>query len=222
MRDTLYHFWVKENHHELILSAAERTNYWQGQSSYVMPTTWSDRLAYWCTGRAFRIPSHPRAMPLDFVHDGNKNSMKCGEPDAVALWQLWQHKWWASSHRAIFHALLAWKTWDIGPVAGMPSVAWMADCPQLSGTQWMTHAVSPIPGGFYAGRVGTSIVIFHPSVLGPVLRISADGDYESALGVTLDHSDGQWAMRGAVVPLGYQNGDEIEPITYPGGWWPLR
>lgn len=180
------------------------------------PMAWSDRYALWSAGGAFRIDRRSLPVHLECSPDGLR--MPCPQPSSAAVMAEAFGELWAYSHRAVFQAATAWKTWNVSQVWGLPLWAtWFNGIPEWSGTDVYYPCPSPFEG-LWAATNGEARLLWHPQLLGPCWKIAGSGVYESAPGLAWE---GMERCRGEQVPSGILRSGVIEPVVHTGGWFSL-
>ncbi len=179
------------------------------------PLRWADRYAIWNHGGSIRLRDQDSYEDRDLVEPQGIEKGKLPDPGDPAL-QISFAGWdWVFSHRGVFQAALAWKTWNMRWVNGMPNWAsWLNGLPGAQGTQVFYPCASPWDG-LWAISDGSAIVGLHPQILGPVVRC-IDGAAEWALGL-VGEQGGRY--RGEQLPMGIRRGAFFEPVLAPEGWF---
>ena len=196
------------------------------------PAAWEQRAQGWDLGLAYRMDWphqtssrwHGSMMPL-VVED-----VMLGHPALIG--PDYNGTLLAFSRWAVNEAWRVWKAYNLGD---MMSARWHV--------AWLNGAnPGGIPGfrsgwgirGFDVMDVGSSQIVFHPAVLGPLGRVIPWEKAEGKGGVPLFHgvlefsegletcveSDGV-RIRGAALADGYWRSGRVEPWTAPGGWYRL-
>ncbi len=194
------------------------------------PAAWEQRLSGWNQGLAYRMdwPHQTACRPSGDMAPLALDDVMLGHPALIG--PNYAGILMAFSRWAVNEAWRVWKAYDLGDLASPRwYVAWL-------------NGVNPdgVPGfrsgwgirGIDVMDAGSSQVLFHPAVLGPLGRVVPAG--KGSVGIPLfdgvlsfsdglearADADGVW-VRGAALADGYWRWGRIEPWTAPGGWYRL-
>ncbi len=199
----------------------ERVQYWSRRPSYsFIPACWADVWAAWQSSALLNI--HARGLPMPEVPGmGQGHSQSFAEPDlaAWALIDVVHQKRWIFSHRAVYHAALAWRSWDVRSVAGGPLfLRWMNGIPEFTGGT--DYAVCPTPvSGLVAAKSSHRVLLWHPLVLGPIGEWTRVGIMPSPGMDVDDQSLPHYRFRGAALTDGIWTARGLTPLSVINGWF---